>query len=242
MTRKTVLFTILLAGCTAQQIQDTLNTASESLGNDAVSGLTNGEVIAGLKEALSVGTERSVKLTSVTDGFYKNELIRIPFPEEAIKVKNTLNDIGMSGLVTDFELTLNRAAEEASSEAVGVFVEAITSMSISDGFAILNGGEGAATKFLMERTTGSLRSRFRPVVERATDKVELTKQWEPLAKAYNTATILTGGNVVDPDLNGYVTDKAIDGLFIMIEKEENKIRKDPVARTTDILKRVFGNN
>lgn len=236
-----ILLSLTMVSCTSQQIQETLGAAAETLGNDGTAAaLSNGEVISGLKEALEVGAKKSVSLTSVADGFYKNDLIKIPFPEEAIKVKNTLVDIGMTNMVEDFELTLNRAAEEASKEAVPVFVDAITSMSISDGFAILNGGEGAATNYLKEKTTQALIGKFRPVVERATAKVELTNHWEPLSKAYNTATLLTGGNTVNPDLNAYVTDKAIDGLFLMISQEENKIRKDPLARTSDLLRKVFG--
>ena len=226
--------------CTTQQVQQTLGTASEVLGSDGgTAALTNGEVISGLKEALEVGTRKSVSLTSVTDGFLKNDLIRIPFPEEAIKVKNTLNDVGMSKVVDDFETTLNRAAEEASKEAVPIFVDGITSMSIQDGFAILQGGEGAATNYLKDKTTQNLIAAFSPVVERATAKVELTKAWTPVVNAYNTATLLTGGGQVDPDLNAYVTNKAIDGLFLMISKEEDKIRQDPLARTSDLLKKVF---
>lgn len=225
----------LTVGCTEQQVLGTMD-AMKNAGNAP---LSNGEVVSGLKEALRVGTERSVSLSSAVDGFNKNATIRIPFPQEAIKVKNTLMDIGLKKPVADFELTLNRAAEEAAKEAVPVFVDAITSMSIADGFAILKGGENAATNYLKEKTTTALLAKFRPKVEAATQKVALTNYWKPMADAYNSATILTGGKAIEPDLNGYVTQKAADGLFLLLANEERKIRQDPLARTTDLLRRVF---
>ena len=225
----------LFSSCTEQQILGTM----DAMKNGGTVPLTNDEVISGLKEALRTGTERSVSIGSVVDGFNKNAAIRIPFPAEAIKVKNTLLDIGLKKPVEDLELTLNRAAEEAAKEAVPVFVDAITSMSIADGFAILKGGENAATNYLKEKTTAALLAKFRPKVEAATQKVALTNYWKPVADAYNVATILTGGKAIEPDLNGYVTQKAADGLFLLLANEEKKIRHDPLARTTDLLKRVF---
>mgnify|MGYP003388543959 CR=1 FL=1 len=133
-----------------------------------------------------------------------------------------------------------RAAESAAKEAVPIFVEAITSMTIADGFAILNGGEHAATNYLKEKTTAALLQRFRPVVEQATQKVALTSYWKPVADAYNTTTLFTGKKAVEPDLNAYVTNKAADGLFLLLADEEKRIRQDPLARTTAILQRVFG--
>jgi hypothetical protein len=226
---------LLLFSCTEQQVLGTM----DAMKNAGTVPLSNGEVVSGLKEALRLGTERSVTLSSALDGFNKNAAIRIPFPQEAIKVKNTLMDIGLKKPVEDFELTLNRAAEEAAKEAVPVFVDAITSMSIADGFAILKGGENAATNYLKEKTTTALLAKFRPKVEAATQKVALTNYWKPMADAYNMATILTGGKAIEPDLNGYVTQKAADGLFLLLANEEKKIRQDPLARTTDLLRRVF---
>ena len=228
-------FLALASGCTEQQILGTM----DAMKNGGTTPLTNGEVISGLKEALSTGAQRSVNVASVVDGFNTNAAIRIPFPAEAIKVKNTLLDIGLKKPVEDFELTLNRAAEEAAKEAVPVFVDAITSMTIADGFAILKGGENAATNHLKDKTTAALIAKFRPKVETATQKVALTNYWKPLADAYNMATILTGGKAIEPDLNGYVTQKAADGLFLLLANEEKKIRQDPLARTTDLLRRVF---
>lgn len=227
-----LLCTALFA-CSPQELQNVLN----SIPSDTA--LSNDEVIAGLKEALQVGTERSVNVAGTPDGFWNDGRIRVPFPPDAIKVKNTLMDLGVRKPVEDFERTLNKAAEEAAKEAVPVFVDAITSMTIQDGFNLLRGGENAATHYLREKTTATLTAKFRPVVEGATAKVALTSYWKPVANAYNTATALTGGHAVEPDLNAYVTQRAIDGLFVLIADEEKKIRRDPLARTTDLLRKVF---
>jgi hypothetical protein len=178
---------------------------------------------------------------SALDGFWKNDRIRIPFPAEAEKMKGTLTSIGMSKQVEEFELTMNRAAEEAAKEALPVLRDAVTGMSVGDGFTILKGGDNAATNYLRDKTTAQLTERFGPIVERATQKVVLTSYWTPLANGYNKAGALTGQKAVDPDLDAYVTQKAIAGLFVLIAEEEARIRKDPLARTSDLLRRVFGN-
>ncbi|MEO7081537.1 MAG: DUF4197 domain-containing protein, partial [Flavobacteriales bacterium] len=220
---------LLAVSCSAQ-FPKTLQDAADVLNSSGGSvGLSNADVIAGLKEALDKGAQHSVAVASVTDGFWQDPRLRIPFPPEAQKVKNTLNDLGMSAQVEKFELTMNRAAENAAKEAVPVFVNAIRGMSVADGFAILRGGEHAATNFLKERTTAELTSKFRPIVENATKQVSLTSYWNPLASAYNKASLFTGGAAVDPDLDAYVTQKAIDGLFVLVAEEEQKIRQDPMA-------------
>lgn len=199
--------------------------------------LTNGEVIQGLKEALTVGTNNSSSKASAMDGFWKNDLIKIPFPPEAQKVKDKVLELGLDDQVQKFELTMNRAAEEAAKEAAPIFVDAVKQMTIADGFAILKGEDNAATQYLRDKTTSALKTKFRPVVEKATDKVELTKYWNPVITTYNKIPFVEKQN---PDLDGYITDRAVEGMFKLIEIEEKKIRKDPVARVTDILKRVFG--
>lgn len=233
------LMALLAGGCSSTQITQTMKEVADQISNGGTPALTNEDVIAGLKEALVKGAEHSVDVASVTDGFWKSDRLRIPFPEEAIKVKNTLNDIGLESQVEKFELTMNRAAETAAKEAVPVFVNAIKGMTVADGFAILKGGDHAATNFLKEKTTAELTAKFRPIVEKATQQVALTSYWTPLTSAYNKATLLTGGKAVDPDLDAYVTQKAIDGLFVLVADEEQKIRQDPLARTTDLLRRVF---
>ncbi len=230
----------LCSSCSAQFPKVLQDAAKQATGKGEGAGLSNADVVAGLKEALNKGAEHSVDLASVTDGFWKNERLRIPFPPEAIKVKNTLTGLGMNAQVEKFEMTMNRAAETATKEAVPVFVNAIKGMSVADGFAILRGGDHAATNFLKDKTTVELTAKFRPIVENATKQVALTSYWTPLAGAYNKASTFTGSQAVDPDLDAYVTEKAIDGLFVLVADEELKIRKDPMARTTDLLRRVFG--
>jgi hypothetical protein len=224
---------------------DTLNEVAQVVNNTGTSTsntpkLTNDEVISGLREALNVGIKNSVNLTSITDGFWKNDMIRIPFMEDAIKVKQKALDWGLDGQVEKFEVTMNRAAEEATKEALPIFVDAIKNMSVSDGFAILNGGDGAATKFLKDQTTAKLITAFAPKVEAAIANVKLTEYWNPIITKYNSAMTFTGGEKLNPDLNKYITEKAISGLFYMVEQEENKIRKDPMARVSDLLQKVFG--
>jgi hypothetical protein len=202
--------------------------------------LTQAEVAAGLKEALTVGIGNAVNVTGVTNGFYKNTEIMIPFPEEAIKVKEFCEKAGLKNQITQFEEKLNRAAEEAAKGSKEVFVEAIRAMTISDAITILKGGDDAATLYLKKTTSSKLYAKFYPVVESATEKIMLAKYWTPLVDKYNAAMTLTGGEKVNTDLNAYVTNKALDGLYIMVAKEEKKIRVDPIARVTDILKQVFG--
>ncbi len=237
------LLTILfLSASVSAQVPRSLKGVADKVGVGNKEGLSNAEVVSGLKEALDKGAEHSVLKGSAIDGFWKNEAIRIPFPPEAEKMKGTLNSIGMSGQVEEFELTMNRAAEDAAKEALPVLRDAILGMSVSDGFALLKGRDDAATNYLREKTTAQLTERFRPIVETSTRKVALTSYWTPLASGYNKASTFTGGKAVDPDLDAYVTGKAIDGLFVLVAEEEARIRKDPLARTSDLLQRVFGSN
>ncbi|PKP47768.1 MAG: DUF4197 domain-containing protein [Bacteroidetes bacterium HGW-Bacteroidetes-12] len=219
-------------GCA--EMTSVLNEVNNSTGT---SSLTNSEVISGLKEALTIGTNNSTALTSRLDGFYKNPEIFIPFPAEAIKVKEKVEAIGMKKQVDEFVLTLNRAAETASKEAAPIFIDAIKNMSIADGFAILRGNNNAATQYLIEKTSASLKIKFNPIVKNAISTVEVTKYWNPIISAYNKIPFTEKQN---PDLEDYVTTKAMDGLFLMIQKEEANIRLNPAARVTDILKKVFG--
>lgn len=229
-------FSIMVNSC------DIVQSAAGTISNttSTATPLSNEEVIRGLKEALTVGITNSVNLTSVTDGFLKNSEIRLPFPPDAIKVREKALEWGLDGQVEKFETTLNRAAEEAAKEALPIFKNAIMGMSLQDGFSVLNGGNGAATKFLKDNTSNQLIAAFAPKVKDAIEKVKLTDYWNPIVTKYNTAAPLLGLNKANPDLNEYVTQLAIDGLFKMVEKEENKIRENAGARVTDLLQRVFG--
>ena len=237
--------TILIVSCgsTASGILSTVNNTlnNSTVGKtNQVPGLTNDEIISGLKEALSVGANNAGSMSSKLDGFYKNTELFIPFPQEAIKVKNKLKDIGFEGKINEFEMSLNRAAEKACEQAAPIFVNAVKNMTVQDAMGILKGGDTAATSFLRKTTSNDLKSKFRPVVKDAIEKVQVTKYWEPLITKYNQVTMLTGGEKVNPDLNEYVTERAVHGVFKLVASEEKKIRKDPVARVTDILKKVFG--
>ena len=233
------------SACTSQQIKKT-NKSVTSVANDILNAsktsgnsLTNADVINGLREALTVGTKNSSALASKMDGFYKNPVLFIPFPPEAKKVKDKMDALGMKAQTDKFVMTLNRAAEEAAKDAAPVFINAIKGMSIGDGFAILKGADNAATQYLRDKTTAELKQKFLPVVQNAINKVELTKYWSPIITTYNKIPLVEKQN---PDLTVYVTDRAIQGLFKLIADEELKIRKDPMARVSDILKRVFGNS
>lgn len=230
---------LMLAGCVDVLKQISLNQILNT-GSSAGSGLTNDEIISGLKEALIVGAIHSTTLTSKTDGFNLNPTIRIPFPQEALKVKTTAEKLGSKSLVKDFELSLNRAAEEASKKALPIFKNAIVSMSISDGIAILRGSNNAATEYLKAKTQNALVSEFTPVVKNAVQAVNVTKYWTPIASIYNQTTLLTGEPQVNTNLDQYITQKTLDGLFCLIAQEELKIRENPAARASDILKKVFG--
>lgn len=231
------IIALTLVSFTAFGCAEMTSVLNEVNNSTSTPSLTNSEVISGLKEALTIGTNNSSALTSKVDGFYKNPEIFIPFPAEAIKVKEKVEAIGMKKQVDEFVLTLNRAAETASKEAAPIFVDAIKNMSIADGFAILKGNNNAATQYLKEKTSASLKIKFNPIVKNAISTVEVTKYWNPIISTYNKIPFTEKQN---PDLEDYVTTKAMDGLFLMIQKEEANIRLNPAARVTDILKKVFG--
>ncbi|HET9826461.1 MAG TPA: DUF4197 domain-containing protein, partial [Chitinophagaceae bacterium] len=199
--------------------------------------LTNDEVVNGLKEALEVGTKKGTEKLSTVDGFFKDAVIKILMPPEAQKVEKTLRSVGMGKQVDNAILSMNRAAEDAAKSAAPIFVNAIEQMSIQDAFGILKGGDFAATNYLNQKTTASLTEAFRPVIESSLKKVNATKYWNTVFTTYNRIST----EKVNPDLPAYVTEKALTGIFYQVGQEEQKIRKDPVARTTDLLKKVFAN-
>jgi len=199
--------------------------------------LTTNEIINGLKEALRVGTNNAIGTLSQKDGFFGNSLLKIPFPEEVKVIEEKLRSIGLNKMVDDFVLNLNRGAEEAVKKAGPIFMDAIRSMTISDARNILNGPDNAATEYFRTKTSQQLTSAFKPEVQNTLDQVNVTKYWGDVTSAYNKIPFTTK---VDTDLVQYVTGKAIDGLFMKIAEEEKKIREDPVARVSDILKKVFG--
>lgn len=198
--------------------------------------LSNDEIIEGLREALTVGSNNASKAAAAVDGYYKNPKLYIPFPSEAKKMEQMLRSFGQEKLVNDFLLSLNRAAEDAAKEAAPIFVNAVKGMSIADGLSILNGKDDAATQYLKQNTQALLVEKFKPIVENSLHKVSATKYWEQLVVAYNKIPMVERMN---PSLSEYATQKAIDGIFIVVAEEELQIRKNPAARVSAILKKVF---
>ena len=200
-------------------------------------GLDERTVVAGLREALQVGTERSVARTSKQGGFLDDPLLRIVLPEELETMGHALRAIGMGSQVDALAVSMNRAAEKASGEAKAVFWRAVGAMSISDAYGILNGPDDAATTYFRGHTEGSLRERFAPVVERAMEQVGLYRAYDALLSRYRALALFSNPTV---ELNRYVTDETLDGLFSVLAQEEKRIRTDPLARSTELLQRVFG--
>ena len=196
-------------------------------------------VAAGLKEALRIGTERATVSTSSLDGFYENALIRIALPEQYDGVAKTLKNFGRGSYVDDFERSMNRAAERASGEAIDVFWPAIEQRSISEAFGILNGGETAATDYFRRKTTASLTARFQPIVTAKMEEVGVYNIYNGLVAKYNQLPIDKPEAV---DIDDYVTARTVDGIFTVLEEEEKRIREDPAARTTALLRKVFGSS
>ncbi len=226
--------TILLASC------DTLNQAAQVLGQNGLPGVnpTSSEIALGLKQALEFGTSSSAERLSARDGFLGNLAVKLLFPPEAQKVERTLRGIGLNQLCDNVIMSLNRAAEDAASEAKPIFISAIKQMTINDAVNILIGNQSdAATQYFKRVTTSQLIESFSPIIQNSLGKVGATKYWGDVTSAYNRIPLVTR---VNPDLNEYVTQKAIEGLFFEIAKEELRIRSNISARSTPLLQKVFG--
>lgn len=238
MIAVSIVATLLHVGAKAQ-FGDLIKKAKEVVNtNTGTTSLSNDDIIKGLKEALSVGADKSVNKLSAVDGFLKNDAIKIVMPEEAQKVESTLRRMGLNKQVDEAIVSMNRAAEDAAKSAAPIFINAIKEMSIQDGLSILKGNDTAATSYLKGKTLTSLTAAFKPIVEQSLVKVDATKYWNDVFSAYNKVPFV---KQVNPDLTAYVTEKALAGLFLQVALEEAAIRKDPAARVTDILKKVFGN-
>lgn len=201
-------------------------------------GTQQSKVAEALKQALTIGTQNSANKLSSVDGFFADAAVKILMPPEAQNVEKTLRQFGLGSLVDKTILSLNRAAEDAAKSATPIFVNAIKQMTISDALGILQGGDFAATNYFKDKTTAALTAAFSPVITNSLGKVDATKYWSDMFTAYNKFST----KKVPTDLNAYVTQKAIDGIFYEVGLEEQKIRKDPAARVTDLLKQVFGGN
>ncbi|MEP6684938.1 MAG: DUF4197 domain-containing protein [Parafilimonas sp.] len=204
----------------------------------STSGTQQSKIADALKQALTIGTQNSANKLSSVDGFFADAAVKILMPPEAQNVEKTLRQFGLGSLVDKTILSLNRAAEDAAKSATPIFVNAIKQMTISDALGILQGGDFAATNYFKDKTTAALTAAFSPVITNSLSKVDATKYWSDMFSAYNKFS----AKKVPTDLNAFVTQKAIDGIFYKVGLEEQKIRKDPAARVTDLLKQVFGGN
>jgi len=235
-----VVFIFLLVSCTKEQLSQVFDRIPAAL--------TNEEVISGLKQALNVGTDTSVSILNKVDGYLKDEAVKILLPPEAVVVYDRITSIpGGSQLLDNTILAMNRAAEDAAGEAKPIFVNAITSITIADGFSILNGTDTAATNYLKGRTYDSLFFTFQPKINTSLSKpfvlgISAQSAYSNLINAYNTASL--GGilwpRITSNSLSAHVTQKGLNGLFLKVANQEKKIRKDPLAQVTDLLKKVFG--
>lgn len=198
---------------------------------------TNEQLNAGLKEALTLATDISADRLNLKDGYLNNLDVKILFPPEAKNIESTLRSLGLDAMVDQVIVSVNRAAEDAAIQAKPIFESAIKSMSVTDVKAILTGEKDAATKYFAKSTSDSLTVKFQPIIDQSLKKVDATKYWEDVTTRYNKVPFV---KKVNTDLTGYVTKKAIDGLFVEIAKEELKIRDNVAARKSELLKQVFG--
>ena len=231
MTKKIFisLFAFTLFGCA--EMQQVLEQLPQQTGT-----LSQTEIGNGLKEALNNGITKQVSKLTATDGFFKNEAVKILLPEELQKVDKTLRDLGMSKLADEGLKVINRAAEDAVKEATPIFVDAVKQMTFNDAKNILLGNDNAATSYLQNTTSQALYTKFSPVIQNSYEKVGADKIWNQIITKYNSVPFVTK---VNPDLTDYTTNKAMEGVFKMIAVEEKDIRNNFASRTSDLLKKVF---
>jgi hypothetical protein len=204
------------------------------------SSLDDNTIVKGLKEALATGSEQAVNEVARPDGYFGNPLIKILLPDKFQKVAGLLGTIGYQKQVDAFVLSMNRAAERAAPKAAGFFGDAIRNMTVDDARGILSGGDSAATQFFEKKTRSQLFDAFKPIVTENMDKVGTVRSYKKMIGKYDTLPLASLAGTPSLDLDSYVTNKALDGLFTMVGEEEKKIRTNPAARTTDLLRKVFG--
>ncbi|MEA1787025.1 DUF4197 domain-containing protein [Arenibacter sp. GZD96] len=227
--KKMLLFLLILQAAGCSELQQVVNQLPQG-------GLGNAEIANGLKEALNQGIEKQVSTLTKPDGFFRNELVKIMLPDELQKVDNTLRSIGLGNLADEGLKVLNRAAEDAVSEATPIFVNAVKGIGFADAKQILMGPNDAATQYLSGATSTDLYAKFNPVIQNSFTKVGADKIWNNLITRYNNLPMTTA---VNPDLTDYVTNEALKGVFTMIAVEEQEIRTKISARTSDTLKKIF---
>ncbi|MET2985661.1 DUF4197 domain-containing protein [Aureibaculum conchae] len=226
---KTFFFIVIVFFSSCAELQQVVNELPNGT-------LTNADIASGLRQALDKGIDEQVKKLTLEDGFYKNDLVKIGLPNELKKVDKALRDIGLSKLADEGVKILNRAAEDAVSEATPIFVDAVKGITFTDTKNILLGEDNAATEFLKSGTSDALYNKFEPVIKTSFDKVGADKIWSDLINKYNTIPFV---KKVNPDLTNYVTQEALNGVYTMIAVEEKEIRTKISSRTTAILQKVF---
>ena len=231
-----VLIVLCCSICSPAQLDDILKKAGEAIGNSDTAGLSNDKIVAGLKEALQVSTGKAVALTGRPDGFLKNEAIKILLPPKLQTVGKGMRMLGMGDQVDELEIGMNRAAEQAAPKAKQIFLDALGKMSFEDARHILSGGDTAATDYFKRTSSADLTTAFSPIVHRSMENVGVVKQYNQLIDSAPGGSALAG----QFDLDKYVVGKTLDGLFYMLGQQEKQIRRDPAARTTELLKEVFG--
>jgi RNA binding exosome subunit len=236
--RKTFYFILVIFLCSPTSTHaGLLDNVMKGIGTSSQGGTDDSTIASGLKEALSIGTENAVNNVSRVDGYFGNQMIKILMPEKIQKVADVLRQVGYQKEVDDFVLSMNRAAEKAAPKAMSFFVDAIKEMTFEDARGILNGGDTSATEFFKRKTHDKIYDAFKPIISSSMDEVGVTHSYKEMMGKYETIPFMGKESV---DLDHYVTNKAMDGLFYMVGQEEKKIRTDPAARVTDLLKSVFG--
>lgn len=230
MIRKLLVLALIFNLTACAELQQVVSQFPQAttIGND--------EIASGLRQALDFGIEKQVSKLTQTDGFFKNELVKILLPEELKKVDKTLRDVGLGSLADEGLKVLNRAAEDAVKEATPIFIDAVKGITFADAKNILLGNDNAATQYLTNRTETALYAKFNPVIKKSFSKVGADQIWSNLITRYNALPLT---NDVNPDLTDYVTKQALEGVYTMIALEEKDIRNNFSSRTTDLLKRVF---
>ena len=230
MLRKFFLLILIFNLTACAELQQVVNQLPQG------GGLSNADIASGLRQALDLGIDKQVSKLTAKDGFFKNELVKILLPDDLKKVDKTLRDIGLSKLADEGLKILNRAAEDAVSEATPIFVNAVKDITFADAKNILLGNDDAATQYLTGKTETALYDKFHPVIKNSFGKVGADQIWENLINRYNTIPFT---NNVNPDLTSYVTGEALKGVYTMIAVEEKEIRTKLSSRTTDLLRKVF---
>ena len=235
MKRIVVILTLAACFCGCDMLLSTT-------GNSTLGSMSQTELGKAVKELLQVSADNSLAKLGVTDGFFRNTKVKIPFPQSLKKVEDKLRQVGFSNQVDQFTEKLNRSAEDAATGVKEIFKTAITQMTINDALGIILGNEDAATEYMKKTTTSAITSKVSSVVAKSNEKIKLASYWTPLATKYNAVMALTGGSQVSTDLTQYVTEKAVAGIFKIMAKEEKEIRTKTSAQTSSLLRTVFGSS